>query len=244
MSAGKYREEALPLLRKRDAIMAENFIRQYEAIRASGAEGAKCLVIMNYRHGFGPVKDKDGGLLGRNAGALIMDRYPDRSANVLINTVGLGFDLSKHGLSVSTVQGGAWDNAFRANGNRPVGFDLQDSPFGRDDCDMTIMRKWKRLKYQDVFTGFVFYQPLEAHRNSMGFEGILSDGFDAIIMERAGIIGEHASKEFSAKLRLLRDSESVADYASYATLRPRVDTCLSVSILLVGLLLSAWRYVR
>ena len=168
MTARKYREDARPLLGKRDEIMAENFIEQYEEILASGTERKKCLVIMNYRHGFGPAKDKDGGLLGKNAGALIMDRYPDRSANVLINTVGLSFDLSKHGISVRAVQRGAWDNAFAVNGNRPVGFNLQGSPFGQDDVDMTIMRKGRRLTYQDLFTSLVFYKPLEEHRNGMG----------------------------------------------------------------------------
>lgn len=244
MTARKYREEARPLAGKRDAIMAENFIRQYEEILAGGAERTKCLVIMNYRHGFGPAKDKEGELVGRNAGAFIMDRYPERSANVLINTVGLGFDLSEQGISVSAVQGGAWDNAFAANGNRPVGFDLQDSPFGRDHFDMTIVKKWKRLRYQDVFTGFVFYKPLEEHVNSMGFTGILSDNFDKTIMERAAILGAHAEREFGDKLRLLRESETVTGYASYAALRSRMDGCLSAVVLLAGVFLSTWKYWR
>ena len=172
-----------------------------------------------------------------------MDRYPDRSANVLINTIGMGFDLSKYKISVSPVHGGAWDNAFDANGNKPVGFDLQDSPFGLDDFDMTIMKKWKSLRYQDVFTGFIFYKPLEEHMNSMGFKGMLSDN-DEIIMERASIIGEHAKNEFSEKLQLLKESETVTDYVSYATLRSKMDAYHSALILLAGFLLSMWKYLR
>jgi hypothetical protein len=238
-----YRNEYRGFLRRRDEIMAENFSKQYEKILSSKSNRNKCLVIMNYRHGFGPVKNENGELVGKNTAAFIMDGYPERSANILINTVALSFDISKYGVSVSSVQNGIWDNAFSVLGNRSLGFYFKNSPFGLDKFDMTIQRSWTNYNYQDVFTGFIFYKPLEDHITSMGFPGILSDNFEEIMIERASIIGNRASSEYDKKIKLLKENEVIENYASYSDLLPNKNVLLELIILLLGLVLSTLKFI-
>lgn len=231
------------LLRDRDKIMCDNFSKQYEENRSSGLSKNKCLVIMNYRHGFGPVRNSKGELLELNAGALIMERYPETSANVLLNTVKLSLDVSKYGVSISSIQNGIWDLAFSEIGNKSLGFDFKNSPFGFDEFDMAIQPSWADFHYQDVFTGFVFYKPLEDHYTEMGFPGILANNFEEIMLERAKLIDNKAFSEYSEKVRLLKENEIVLNYVDYSKLLPKKGILLELIILLSGLILSTWKFI-
>ena len=243
MTEDAYRKERRSLLRRRDEIMAKNFSKQYEKNHSSNPNRNKCLVIMNYRHGFGPLRSGSGELLEMNTAALIMEKYPEISANVLINTVAISFDVSKYGVSVSSIQNGIWDNAFRTIGNKSLGFDFQNSPFGRDEFDMTIKQSWASYSYQDVFTGFIFYKSIEDHTTSMGFPKILENNFEEKMIERAKLIGNTAYLEYSEKVRLLKENEVVQNYASYSELLPKKNILLEIIILSVGLILSTWKFI-
>lgn len=243
MADKQYRKDRRKLLQRRDEIMAENFSRQYKSSASIDLSQNKCLVIMNYRHGFGPVKNSTGELLEKNAAALIMEEYPEKSANVLINTVAFGFDTSKHGISVSSIQNGIWDNAFAAVGNKSLGFDFKNSPFGPNKFDMTMFNTWANYNYQDVFTGFIFYKPLEEHITSMGFPGILDNNFEHEMLERAKLIGNNASAEYNEKVSLLKENEIATNYVSYSELLPKKNSYLELIILSIGLVLSTWKYI-
>jgi len=243
MTDETYRKNRRKLLRDRDKIMSDNFSKQYEENRSSDLNKSKCLVIMNYRHGFGPARNTNGELLELNAGALIMEKYPEISANVLINTVKLSFDVSKYGISVSSIQNGIWDNAFSEIGNKSLGFDFKNSPFGLDDFDMALQPSWKDFNYQDVFTGFVFYKSIEDHITSMGFPGILDNNFEEKMLERAKLIDNNAYLEYIEKLNLLKENEIVLNYVNYSELLPKKNILLDLIILLTGLILSTWKFI-
>jgi uncharacterized RDD family membrane protein YckC len=243
MADEDYKKNRRVLLRDRDKIMSDNFSKQYEKNRSSILNRNKCLVIMNYRHGFGPVRKANGELMGLNAGAFIMEKYPETSANVLINTVKLSFDASKYGVSVSSIQNGIWDNAFSEIGNKSLGFDLKNSPFGIDEFDMTLQRSWADFNYQDVFTGFVFYKSIEDHITSMGFPGILDNNFEDKILERAKLIDNKAYLEYSEKVSLLKENEIILNYVDYSELLPKKSILLELIILLSGLILSTWKFI-
>lgn len=229
------------LLRDRDKIMCDNFSKQYEENRSSDLN--KCLVIMNYRHGFGPVRNSKGELLELNAGALIMERYPETSANVLINTVKLNFDVSKYGVSISSIQNGIWDNAFSKIGNKSLGFNFKNSPFGLDEFDMALQPSWADFNYQDVFTGFVFYKSIEDHYTCMGFPRILDNNFEETMLERAKLIDNKTYLEYSEKVRLLKENEIVLNYVNYSELLPKKNIFMDLIVLLIGLILSTWKFI-
>lgn len=120
------------VLPNRDREMSDIIAGRMVEIAASEPR-KKSLVVMNYRHAFGPVKDFNGRLMD-NTGRYLYEAIPGRVANVLLwNLVPI---VATNTVAVAApVQGGVWDAAFQEAGNRPVGFDLAGSPFGADRFD-------------------------------------------------------------------------------------------------------------
>ncbi len=74
-------------LGRRDRIMAGNIISRFNALRQSAGH-AKALVIMNYRHAFPHLNDSKRPRVENTTGFL-MDAFPGRVANVMVNSVAL-----------------------------------------------------------------------------------------------------------------------------------------------------------
>ena len=119
-----------------------------------------------------------------------MERYPGRVANVMINSIRLLQGSRDNRAVFTALQDGKWDAACSALGNPDVGFDFADSPFGADDFDYFPIPS--PYKYQDVFTGFVFYRPLNEHRMSLGIPQAIDDVFAAELTKRYEVTGESA----------------------------------------------------
>ena len=185
-------------LDKRDKLMAENIISKFNAIRQTGS-GNKALVIMNYRHAFPHLKLENGGN-AENTGGFLMEAYPGKVANVMINTVApLPNSKNDQKWSVTAMQGGKWDAAFAVLGNPNVGFDFKGSPLGEDGFDYFPFFP-THLRYRDVFTGFVFFKPLDAHRMSLGFPaGLFDRHFGDVITQRFRSIGENISSDTTSE---------------------------------------------
>ncbi len=239
----------------RDKLLADKVISKYESMSASGQSRKKCLVIMNYRHAFIPAKTS--GISGTDyihlgdssCASYIMRRYPDKTANVLINTVKLGPGLSNPGellflpVQKAPVDEGIWDNSFAATGNKSFGFNFKNSPFGEDEFDLFFLPSGKLFKYQDVFKGFVFYKPLEEHYNSFGFRNIIANGFDEEILKRAALIDDNSDpdadiKYVKEKVKMLRKQDITLDYHPYRVYRSVFELVFGTMILISGLILG------
>jgi hypothetical protein len=112
----------------------------------------------------------------------LKDAFADRAANVLLNT---WFAVCY------PVAGGLWDRAFEETGPRLVGFDFAGSPFGKDPFDLFPFQ-WRvrgRLRYRDVFTGFVYANPLQSQYRELGVPGLFK-GFEEEMLRRAGLLGD------------------------------------------------------
>lgn len=144
---------------------------------------------MNTRHGYASVRDKNNKkirLRDDNTTAYLMEAWPGKVANVMMNTVSL-----KYGFMVTPVQQGKWETVFSGLGNPEAGFDFAGSPFGDDPFDLAIFNA-PGLQYKDVFTGFIFYKPLSQHFEKEGFPYEF-DGFEDTILRRAGCVSiQHA----------------------------------------------------
>ena len=92
------------------------------------------------------------------------------------------------------MQGGKWDAAFEVTGNPAAGFDFAGSPFGADQFDMFPMGV-DHLTYGDVFTGFVFYEPLARHRMARGVPGVMDSAFTKELVHRYLLVGEFDSEQ-------------------------------------------------
>lgn len=181
--------------RKRDSIISENIIRTFDSI-SKISDRKKCLIILNYRHAFSKTLHDDGS---KNVGQLLAERYKDKFANVFINGVAptkkvANSDINKAKIfqnsSEAPIQNGKWDASFIFTKEENIGFDFKDSPFGNDSFDIWPYTE-HNYKYADIFTGFVYYLPLEKHIEGYGIPHFLDDRYldelykKEIIMARA-----------------------------------------------------------
>jgi hypothetical protein len=172
----------------RDRSMARCVIEEMARLAKPGSTPPKCLVVMNYRHAFDLTK-RSPNAERRNTYEYVKDAFGDRAANVLLND-----------WLFCPVAGGLWDTAFEETGNRPAGFDFKGSPFGEDPFDLFPF--WPILKgelrYRDVFTGFVFVNPLESQYTAIGVPGLYR-GFEKEVLRRAALVSDDS---FSAGVAL------------------------------------------
>lgn len=180
----------IPRKEKRDKIMADRITSIYNKKVARNERKKKGLVIMNHWHGFGLIREPGGKksnhfLNAYCATAILMDSLPGKVCNVLINTIPFGV----YGTIFGPVRHSKWDKAFEMAGNPEAGFNFENSPFGADNFDEFLWNSSSELQYQDVFTGFIFYKPLEQHKSKVGFPHMLYN-FKDTLLRRSACLGE------------------------------------------------------
>ena len=179
--------EACEQLKVRDRIMAERIIQERNR-RITAGERHKCLVIMNFRHAFRPVKPIKGSVTD-NAGSHLFKAFPGRVANVLINTVRPVAVRSDSDVDLDLIHEGKWDASFQVVGNPECGFDFANSPFGVDSFDLYRFEDpvYWALRYDEMFTGFVFYKPLDEHRWGFGIPNLIDRAFHEELHRRYAV---------------------------------------------------------
>ncbi|MDR1182062.1 MAG: hypothetical protein LBL13_08820 [Bacteroidales bacterium] len=140
----------------RDKYMAENIYRDF---MQHGQK--KSLVVMNYRHSFmndswTSANTGDGKVIG-NMAAILKHRLQGRVTNVWVHSVNVSSN------TFAPVLEGKLDAAFLALSNPSLGFDMQGSPLGDKFFELWTAKK-HTLTFQDVFHGYVFYNPVSAQR--------------------------------------------------------------------------------
>jgi hypothetical protein len=213
MTPENYRR--LPLKEKRDKLMADHIVDVYKNKLAKNERRKKGLVIMNARHGYGLIRDIQGKKTDHyfnktNTTAFLMDMLPGKVCNVLINTVPFGL-----GIIFIQVQNGKWDRAFSLAGNPEAGFDFENSPFGSDKFDGSIGFPPDELRYKDVFTGFIFYKPLEQHVNKTGCPYMFYN-FEDSLMRRAGCISPSYQESMKNMIETYRNDKTISGTIPYA----------------------------
>ena len=246
-----YRDFRRTLLSKRDSLMAQRVIDTVAGLQASPDSRRKALVIMNYRHAFRLLRDPiptppsrgpDGiwrvaTHLNRlvlasprrqpmsNCCEFLYQAFPGRVANVLLNT----------DIIFVPLQSGAWDAAFERTGNRPVGFDLDGTPFGRDCFDLYLLPGTRSdYRYQDVFTGYVFANPTADQRRENGIPGYF-EGFEHEALRRARTVSDdHHQAIESAIARMAGLTESVESPVPSRQVQTAIELLLLVAACVGG----------
>ena len=142
-------------INQRDSVMAYNIINKFNQIKSSPAPRKKALVITNFRHSLGPEVTFSGGRRLRNTTYYFLKEYGNKTANVLLNSIIYSNERLK------MIPQGNWDAAFAYMQKESVGFNFKGSPLGKDSFDIWPYKT--TFLYQDVFTGFFFYLPVEKH---------------------------------------------------------------------------------
>jgi hypothetical protein len=194
MTTVKYREFRNEL-RQRDKIIADQIADKFDMIYNSPNPRKKALVIMNYRHAFPHLEITLGKRTKKfeNVGGFLMAYYPKIVANVMINSIRLLPGSTDNKVVMTALQDGKWDAAFAVLGNPDAGFDFTGSPFGNDSFDYFPVPS--KYRYRDVFTGFIFYRPLDEHKMSMGIPNLFDAAFVDELIARYEIEGEMRSRQ-------------------------------------------------
>lgn len=154
----------------RDSIMGMHVANEVERIQKT-EKRKKALVILNSPHAMPRT------ILYRHkkAAAYIFEKHLGKVVNVFINWI----DFCNEKDNNIFIQGGKWDAAFKYLNNPVLGFDLQNSPFGRDTYDVCIgeHQNGVKVKYQDLYNGFIFYKPVDEWKLMIGIPGIVTEEF-------------------------------------------------------------------
>lgn len=152
----------------RERIMADNFLALYSKQQPRNNH-KKALIITSREYAGKFHVQCRGNDVKRQAG-FIKDIYGDKVKTVALNWykwMPLNWQRQilpnkTNGLSAD----GKFDAAFELTNCNPVGFDLEESPFGEDEYDYTFDNS---LKWKDVFDGFIFYEPYYHFIGKAGF---------------------------------------------------------------------------
>jgi uncharacterized RDD family membrane protein YckC len=227
---------------KRDSLMAAHIIQKYKNIVIKQGR-KKALVIMNSRHAYGLIPNKFDQKFRTeyNAGttAYLMRELPGRVANVLMNTVSI-----KYSMVFTPVQHGKWETAFANAGNPDVGFNFSGSPFGDDEFDAAFLST-PGLTYKDVFTGFVFYKPLNQQIKKQGFPYEFTN-FEDTILKRASYVDQEEVETYKSIIAYKKQQVDPVDsgmvpYALFSNVVVVIITPLLISI---SLLLAIFLFTR
>lgn len=164
----KERDSLQPI---RDSIIGARFIQYFEKQNTK-----KALVILNFRHAF--LQDTFGRV---NAGRFIAERYKGRVANIFLNS----FTLTRNPEfpdNVALIHDGKWDAAFEESEKNNLGFNFADSPFGCDSLDVIPFSN--SFRYQDIFTGFIYYQYFHDIKSVSGMNNFIDDEFAPKLIRR------------------------------------------------------------
>ena len=203
----------------REKIMAQNVITTFDSLKLN-SQRKKALVIMNYRHAFSKSFFNDE----RNVGDYLKEKYPQKFANVLINnacpTLKVKDDEKDkpkifQNMSEVLIQGGKWDASFALARKENLGFNFENSPFGKDYFDFFPYTKHS-FSYQDVFTGFIFYLPIEKHIDSYGVEN-LSKGYENEFYKRSSLLMKSLDREPNS-IENIKNLSKVEEENSYDNL--------------------------
>ena len=155
MTAEEYRTTVHNgMWRQKDLIMGNNAINELYKIFNGNNSRKKALIIWNMPHSCRHFANQNNQPFF--AYQIVADRFPGRVANVTLNNV----KVSERERTISLSNGGKLDAAFAACGNKSIGFDLGNSPFGDCIYDFGHIMATDEVKMKDVYHGFIFYKPL------------------------------------------------------------------------------------
>lgn len=161
-----------PPVINRNMVMAQHFIRAYEKARYKNPLKKKALVIENTYHGYTRIPEyifHPTEPVVYSTAQYIFKTYPNQVKGIMINGVANG--------TGKLAANGKWDAAFEVCGNKPLAFDLAGTPFGNSRFDMYNFggSAYRKVNFDYIFDGFIFYTPIKEFKMVQGFTGIFDE---------------------------------------------------------------------
>lgn len=190
----------------RDLTIGVNFVETYQKAKKESPARNKALVILNTYHAYIRIPSYlplPTEPFIYSAAEYIYKTYPHTTTNVLINS--LIFAPQR-----SLVANGKWDAAFQYSGNKPIGFDLKNTPFGTDQFDLYHFgNAFESVNFEFMFDGFVFYQPIEEFNLALGIPNLYSGPYQDVFYQRMAIIKGQTEAEVRASKAISETLESL-----------------------------------
>lgn len=162
-----------PPILERNVIMAQHFIRKYNQEKYYNPNKKKALIIMNTYHGYTRIPSyiplpTEPSIY--STAEYIYKTYPNSTKGIMINY----YPTSEKPVLIAD---GKWDAAFKFTGNKNVGFDLKNTPFGQTKFEMYNFggNAYETVNFEYIFDGFIFYEPFENFELVIGIPGIFDD---------------------------------------------------------------------
>ena len=223
----------------RDSLMAFRIISKFKNIQKENRK--KCLVVTNYRHAFGKVI-KNGievKQFNYNQAKYIFDAFPNKTANVIINDLAMTFFQIQY-----PIHYGIWDRAFEEIGNISVGFNLKNSPFGKFKFDLFPFINRNDIKYEDVFTGYVFVNPYDKWNfNSYYPNRVYAAKQEYLNKLKTGIIDNESYIFYIANYEYNK-LKDISFWKIWYSLYSIIPLLIYFTLLLVALLVSLYHFTR
>jgi hypothetical protein len=150
----------------RDSIMAYNILNRYETLHLS-----KSLIIVNSRHAWN---------YGKNEAAYIYEKFPGKTAVVLINGTTQFLMPSMKG---------ALDEAALEIQDSIWAIDFRECPLGNIHFDLMPTFNYNNLTYKDLFAGMVYCMHPGKWRIVSHYPFIL-DNYKDTLLKRSALVGE------------------------------------------------------
>ena len=183
MTAEEFKATVHKMWKHKDLIMGNNAINELYKIFNGNNSRKKALIIYNMPHSCRYFANQQNTPFF--AYQIIADRFPERVANVTLNSAIMSNDDG----TTFPSNGGKLDAAFAACGNKSIGFDLANSPFGDCIFDFGIAMATDEVKMKDVYHGFIFYKPILEWVNSVGVPNLDKIDCKDELSRRAQVFG-------------------------------------------------------
>jgi len=185
----------------RDSVMVHNFITLYENQKPLNGH-KKALLIQSRPHAIN-LNTTYEGVRTKRVGSFIKDKYGEKAKIIAFNWynwVPSAWKSKRYGKAhtIKLSNNGKWDAAFEVSGKPPIGFNIQNTPFGQTNFDYIYDDD---IKYQDIIDGIIFYQPFYEFKCTRGLPGIVDRKFARVLLNRNDIMNgdESYSKQWSVR---------------------------------------------
>lgn len=178
-----------------DKSMAEYFLKSFEEQQENNRN--KAFVIMNYPHSLRKWTSQKNITYERMFGTYINSELSDRVFYVIVNPYRIN--------SFQPVADGKWDAAFKYCENKKIGFDFQNSPFGKDTFDIWAANGI--LSFEELYDGMIYINTTSECENVIGIPGFIDSKFAKEYLRRVKLrMYIYTGEEYKTKKKWEKES--------------------------------------
>lgn len=106
--------------------------------------------------------------------------------------------IGNNGHVYGKLRNGIFDYAFSTSGNKPIAFDLKNSPFGKEPFDALPEVSYNKMigNYENNYDAYIFLGPLDTESDEYLFSDIITDDYLKELDRRAKMTNTSLEKWF------------------------------------------------